>query len=85
MEWGAAVVSILGIIAVLLKAYVARKPERDEARHEKEIQQGRREADGDGGALELRADRLLDDETSPGDGDAGGESAEDVERRISQL
>jgi hypothetical protein len=77
MEWAAAVVSILGIIAVLLKAYVARKPERDEARHERDIQQGREDIlKGDSDSVTSRIDglpssgsgpiRITDDETTAG-------------------
>jgi hypothetical protein len=83
MEWGAAVVSILGIIAVLLKAYVARKPQRDEARHEKEIQQGRRDiAEGDADAVSARIDGLLT--SAPGD-TSGVSDDEATARRLSTI
>jgi hypothetical protein len=86
MEWGAAVAAIFGVIAVLLKAYISRQPERERDDHEKEIQTGRQDiVAGDVGAVESRIDGLLADQAGPGDSATGEPSAEDVEGRIGRL
>jgi hypothetical protein len=80
--WGA-IAAIAGVIAVLLKAYLAKEPQRDEARHEKEIQQGRQDIlDGDADAISRRVDRL----PSPANSDTGGIADDEAtSRRLSAI
>jgi hypothetical protein len=80
--WGA-IAAIAGVIAVLLKSYLAKEPQRDEARHEKEIQQGRQDIlDGNADDVESRIDRL----SSPANSDTGGISDDEAtSRRLSTI
>jgi len=55
---------LIGIIALVLKAYYDGKKERDEKAREEEIQQGRRDlVDGNVDAVSERIDRLLRDKS----------------------
>lgn len=70
MEWAAVVSSGLGIVALLLKAYFAGKPQRDERKADEELQQGRKDVvDGNVDAVSARIDRLL--KADQGNGTAG--------------
>lgn len=80
----ALVTTALSIIAVLLELWVQNKPQRTEKEANEATQDSRQALiDGDVAAVESRIDGLL--QTGSGDSSPGGESAEDIQGRISRL
>jgi len=75
--------SLLGIAAVLLEAYMQRRPQREKEDADEKTQSGRNDlVAGNVDAVVLRVDSLL---TDSGCSTTRVESAEDIERRIGQL
>lgn len=82
----ALITAALGVIAILLEMWVQNNPQRKKEAEDAAILQGRADiVSGNVGAVESRVDGLLAGETGTADSAVGLESAEDVERRISQL
>lgn len=82
----AAITAVFSVIALLLSAWAAKAPTRAKEDVDEATQQSRQDiASGNADAIAVRVDGLLADQAgTPGD-TSRIESAEDLERRISQL
>lgn len=88
MEWGAAIGGLFAVVGMLLKAYLAKAPQRQEEAKADAIQEGRQDiVNGDSDAVAARIDRVLAQNGS----DAGSKSSElesgtaDAIRRLGNL
>lgn len=80
MDFVGLAIAVIGLLGTFLKWYLGRdKTYEATQRGRSDIQ------NGNTGAVSERVDRVLADQAGTADNPAGEPSAEDVERRISQL
>lgn len=82
MEWGAAIGGLFAVVGMLLKAYLAKAPQRQEESKADAIQEGRQDiVSGDADAVAARIDRVLEQDS----GNAGSASVPNPAGRASTI